>query len=91
MLHCDSGLFSSPTNSLQLALSPITGTLVVIALMVWSNEPVARLMIACVAICLGLALIRFITGWKHALVTAPFYFLFLQAALAVGSPERIGR
>jgi hypothetical protein len=37
--------------------------------------------------CAGLVLlagIRAITGWRHVVVNAPFYFLFGQMALLVG-------
>lgn len=65
-------------------LSPVTGALIIAAALAWSNDPLARIAIAVLALITALAVIRVITGWKHALISAPFYFLFGEIALAVG-------
>src|ERR1017187_5070080 len=49
-----------------------------------SNAPAARLTIAGILAIVGLALVRLVTGWKHAMVSLPFYLLFGQVAIAVG-------
>jgi len=65
-------------------LSPITGGLIVFAAVIWSSEPAARIVLAGIAAIAILAMLRALTGWKHALVSAPFYFLFAEIALAIG-------
>ena len=65
-------------------LSPVIGAILLAAALVWSSDPLARIAIAGVAAIIVLALVRLITGWKHALLSAPFYFLFGEIALAVG-------
>ena len=65
-------------------LSPVTGILVIAAALAWSGNPLARIALAGMAVLTVLAIIRALTGWKHPLVSAPFYFLFGEIALAVG-------
>ena len=65
-------------------LSPVTGALIVCAAAAWSSEPAARVTIALMVVIVGLALVRLVTGWKHAVVSVPFYLLFGQVAIAVG-------
>ena len=65
-------------------LSPVIGAILLAAALVWSGDPLARIAIAGMALITALALVRLITGWKHALLSAPFYFLFGEIALAVG-------
>jgi cellulose synthase/poly-beta-1,6-N-acetylglucosamine synthase-like glycosyltransferase len=65
-------------------LSPITGALIIGAAVAWWSEPAAMLTIAVVIAIMGLALIRLLTGWKHSMVSVPFYLLFGQVAMAMG-------
>ncbi len=65
-------------------LSPVTGALIILAALVWFHDPVARIALAGAAAMAVLAALRFVTGWKHALIDGPFYFLFGEIALAIG-------
>jgi cellulose synthase/poly-beta-1,6-N-acetylglucosamine synthase-like glycosyltransferase len=65
-------------------LSPITAALIIVAALVWLREPVARITLASMAAIVVLALLRLITGWKHTLFGAPFYFLLGEIAMAIG-------
>jgi len=65
-------------------LSPVTGVLITLAALLWVSEPAARITLAALAVMTILALLRLITGWKHNLVSAPFYFLFGEVAIAIG-------
>ncbi|MCX6626351.1 MAG: glycosyltransferase family 2 protein [Candidatus Solibacter sp.] len=72
------------SHKLMRWLSPITGTLVMLAALVWSSEPVAQATLAAVAAITALALLKLMTGWKHPLLSAPFYFLFGEIAMLIG-------
>jgi biofilm PGA synthesis N-glycosyltransferase PgaC len=65
-------------------LSPLTAMLVLAAALIWLKEPLARITLAGMATITILALLRLITGWKHTLFGAPFYFLFGEIAMAIG-------
>ena len=65
-------------------LSPLTTILLIVAAVAWSREPAALLIIVGVGAILALAILRLLTGWKHSIVSMPFYFLFGQVAIAVG-------
>jgi cellulose synthase/poly-beta-1,6-N-acetylglucosamine synthase-like glycosyltransferase len=65
-------------------LSPLTGTLILAVAVAWSSEPAARVTIAGIVAISALALLRLVTGWKHAVLSVPFYFLFAEIAIAIG-------
>ena len=65
-------------------LSPIVGAILIAAAILWLKSWIAQVTLAAVATVTGLAALRFVTGWRAALLSAPFYFLFGQTALAVG-------
>jgi poly-beta-1,6-N-acetyl-D-glucosamine synthase len=65
-------------------LSPVIGAIVIVAAVVWSNDLLARVTMAGAALIIVLSLVRLVTGWKHALLSAALYFLFGEIALAVG-------
>lgn len=65
-------------------ISPLAAVLILLGSLYWITDVVARLALAS-AVLLGLlAAARLLTGWKHALLSAPFYFVFGEIALAVG-------
>lgn len=72
------------SHKLMRWLSPITGALLILAALVWSSEPVAQTTLAAVAAVTVLALLKLMTGWKHPLLSAPFYFLFGEIAMVIG-------
>jgi len=65
-------------------LSPLTGMLVLAAAASSFQEPVSRMAMASIALITALAMLRWVTGWTQTVFSAPFYFLFGQAAMAVG-------
>jgi cellulose synthase/poly-beta-1,6-N-acetylglucosamine synthase-like glycosyltransferase len=65
-------------------LSPLTGILLVITALFTRQSLVAKVVLWFMAVVVLLALLRTITGWRNALFTAPFYFLFGQIAMAIG-------
>jgi biofilm PGA synthesis N-glycosyltransferase PgaC len=66
-------------------MSPLIQLLAVAAAASWINEvAAARVIIAGVLLISILALVKSLTGWKNAVLDAPFYFLFGQIAVAVG-------
>jgi len=65
-------------------LSPLTGILLILTALFWRQGLLANLVLSVTAIVVVLALLRVITGWRSALLSAPFYFLFGQVAMAVG-------
>jgi len=65
-------------------LSPITAVLTMAAAAIWFNEPLAKIVLAGCAALAILAALRLLTGWKHVLLSAPFYFIFGQVALVLG-------
>jgi cellulose synthase/poly-beta-1,6-N-acetylglucosamine synthase-like glycosyltransferase len=72
------------SHKLMRWLSPITGALIMLASLVWSNEPLAQATLAAIAVVTALALLKLMTGWKHPLFSAPFYFLFGEIAMVIG-------
>src|ERR1017187_4740713 len=72
------------SHKLMRWLSPITGALIMLAALVWSNEPLAQATLAAIAVVTALALLKLMTGWKHPLFSAPFYFLFGEIAMVIG-------
>ena len=65
-------------------LSPIIGAAAAIAAAFWIQELFAQVLLAGLGALAVLALLRTLTGWKHTLVSAPFYFLFGQIAVGIG-------
>jgi biofilm PGA synthesis N-glycosyltransferase PgaC len=65
-------------------LSPVTGGLILLTAIIWSSDPAARIAMIGIAIIAILAVLRVLTGWKHALVSAPFYFVFGEIAVGIG-------
>lgn len=65
-------------------LSPFTGLLVLLAAAATFHEPVSIVVLAGIAMIVTLALLRILTGWTQTVFSAPFYFLFGLAAMAVG-------
>jgi poly-beta-1,6-N-acetyl-D-glucosamine synthase len=65
-------------------LSPAIGFLVVLLAALSPGQLVSQAVLGGLLLIGALALLRAITGWTHPLVSAPFYFLFGQAALAWG-------
>ena len=65
-------------------LSPLMGLLILILSALSVTELLSQLLVAAFVLMGSLALFRLLTGWKHPLVSAPFYFLFGQAALGWG-------
>lgn len=65
-------------------LSPVLG-IAVLCLSAFSGERFSsEVLLSGFMAVIGLALVRTISGWTHPLVSAPFYFLFGQVALAIG-------
>jgi biofilm PGA synthesis N-glycosyltransferase PgaC len=64
--------------------SPVIGLLVLIMAGVSFHQPLSMLALAAIATMVTLALLRLITGWTQMVFSAPFYFLFGLAAMAVG-------
>jgi hypothetical protein len=62
----------------------VCGLLVLIAAGTSFQAPLSQVALAGSAILAILALLRLITGWTQTVFSAPFYFLFGQAAMAVG-------
>jgi cellulose synthase/poly-beta-1,6-N-acetylglucosamine synthase-like glycosyltransferase len=65
-------------------LSPVAGALALGLAWSSSGDVLSQLVLACSALIAVLALLRPLTGWAHPLVSAPFYFVFGQIALAWG-------
>jgi cellulose synthase/poly-beta-1,6-N-acetylglucosamine synthase-like glycosyltransferase len=65
-------------------LSPVSGLLVLIVAGTSFQAPLSQVALAGTAMLAILALLRLITGWTQTVFSAPFYFLFGQAAMAVG-------
>ena len=65
-------------------MSPLVGVAVLLAALFWNREPAALITLAGIALLAILALGRLVTGWRHTVFSAPFYFLFGEIALAVG-------
>jgi cellulose synthase/poly-beta-1,6-N-acetylglucosamine synthase-like glycosyltransferase len=65
-------------------ISPVTGLLVLLVAAASFDEPLSKLSLAGAGLLTALALLRLAAGWKQTVFSAPFYFLFGQAAMAVG-------
>ncbi len=65
-------------------LSPLTGLAALLLALACIHTDLGRLVIAGFLATAMLAGVRLLTGWAHLAVSAPFYFLFGQAALALG-------
>jgi cellulose synthase/poly-beta-1,6-N-acetylglucosamine synthase-like glycosyltransferase len=65
-------------------ISPVVAVAALLAALLWIRELAAQIVLAGMGILAILALCRLLTGWKHTLFSAPFYFLFGEFALAVG-------
>jgi cellulose synthase/poly-beta-1,6-N-acetylglucosamine synthase-like glycosyltransferase len=65
-------------------LSPLIGVLLVITAFLSRQSLLAKVVLSFTAIIVVLAFLRIITGWRNALFSAPFYFLFGQVAMAIG-------
>jgi len=70
-------------------LSPLIGILLVLIALLSQQSLLAKAVLSFTAIIAVLALLRIITGWRNALFTAPFYFLFGQVAMAIGFAKGI--
>jgi len=65
-------------------LSPVVGLWVLLVAGLTSGQVLSQLVLCGFAILSGLALLRWLTGSDHPLLSAPFYFLFGQIAMALG-------
>jgi cellulose synthase/poly-beta-1,6-N-acetylglucosamine synthase-like glycosyltransferase len=65
-------------------LSPLTASLIAIAAAASLGNAMARVTLAGMAFIATLAAVAAVTGWRHAFLSAPFYFVFGQVALAIG-------
>lgn len=65
-------------------LSPIFGILTLVSASVSWWEPLSQVALAVFSMIAGLTVLRALTGWKIALLNAPFYFLFSQLAILTG-------
>lgn len=72
-------------------ISPLTGMLALLLAAACFDRDLGRLVLAGFLVTAGLAFIRLLTGWGHLAVSAPFYFLFGQAALALGLVKGVFR
>jgi cellulose synthase/poly-beta-1,6-N-acetylglucosamine synthase-like glycosyltransferase len=64
--------------------SPLFGLAALLLACFSLSEPVSQFTLAAVLAVSALAMLRVVTGWTHAIVTTPYYFLFGQVAIAVG-------
>jgi hypothetical protein len=65
-------------------ISPLTGMVCLFLAALSPDHWISGLTLAGTAILLLAAGLRALTGWKHRLLNAPFYFVFGQLALLVG-------
>lgn len=65
-------------------LSPVAGLLVLLLTSLSIGQLFSRVVAASFLLMSSLAMLRLLTGWKHRLLSGPFYFLFGQAALTWG-------
>jgi cellulose synthase/poly-beta-1,6-N-acetylglucosamine synthase-like glycosyltransferase len=65
-------------------ISPVVG----LAILAWAaasaQSALSRIVLTGFALLAGASILRLLTGWSHALLDAPFYFLFGQCALLIG-------
>ncbi len=72
------------SHKLMRWLSPLVGAgILILSALLWP-DPLARAVLSLAAVLAGLAALRAWTGWMHRFLDAPFYFLFGQAATALG-------
>lgn len=65
-------------------LSPVTGAVVLLLALLTARHAASQLVLSGFLAAGGLALLRWMTGWNNPALSAPFYFVFGQVALAVG-------
>jgi biofilm PGA synthesis N-glycosyltransferase PgaC len=65
-------------------LSPVIGALVLLAALLTARQTISQAVLAGFLGMSGLALVHWITRWNTALLSAPFYFIFGQVAMALG-------
>ena len=65
-------------------LSPVLGFLILILSSLTLGQLFSEFVVGGFLLMSSLALLRILTGWTHPLLSAPFYFLFGQTALAWG-------
>jgi cellulose synthase/poly-beta-1,6-N-acetylglucosamine synthase-like glycosyltransferase len=65
-------------------LSPLIGLLILGVALASKEELLSRAILGGFAVLLTAALLRWLSGWKHTVLDAPFYFLFGQTALLWG-------
>lgn len=65
-------------------LSPAVGLLVLVLTSLSIGQMFSRVVAAGFLLVSSLAILRLLTGWKHRLLSGPFYFMFGQAALTWG-------
>jgi len=66
-------------------ISPVLGLLVLgAAIFSWNAGPFPKVVLLAAALVMMLAVVRLVTGWRGMVFSAPFYFVFGQAAIAVG-------
>jgi biofilm PGA synthesis N-glycosyltransferase PgaC len=64
--------------------SPLVGLVMLVIAALSAEQIASQVLLAGFAAMGAMALLRMLTGWGHPMVSAPFYFLFGQAALAWG-------
>jgi len=70
-------------------LSPLIGAVVLLVALLTLGSLLSQGVLAGFLTLCGLALAHWITGWNNTLVTAPFYFVFGQVAMAWGLAKGI--
>src|ERR1035438_3988783 len=70
-------------------LSPVTGAVVLLLAALSARPATSQLVLGGFLAASGLALLRWVTGWNNPVLSAPFYFVFGQVALAVGLAKGI--
>ena len=70
-------------------LSPVTGAVVLLLAVLTARQATSQLVLGGFLAASGLALLRWVTGWNNPVLSAPFYFVFGQVALAVGLAKGI--
>lgn len=65
-------------------LSPVIGFMLVLLCAATFDQPLSATLIVGTGVLAALAFLRLLTGWDHPIFSAPFFFLFMQVALAIG-------
>lgn len=65
-------------------ISPLTGLVILVVASLSLDQRLSRIVAEGFLMMGSLAILRLLTGWKHPLLSAPFYFLFGQVALTWG-------